>query len=394
MPASHEHLLPPSIVRDGPLHQLLDWCGLMAADGLPTRRFIITLAVFAWLLPITLALVQTELNPSYNGAEILSDWTVHTRFLIAISVMLLTERYADKRFTVLLDQFKHSQLVSVEGEKKFSRIVEDSDRWSGASIPEYLLLLLAFILPSLVMSYTLGLAGSSWEGHTNDGEEVLSWAGMAACYFSTPLFQFLMFRWIWRFLVWTVMLYRISKMPLNLSPLHPDRCAGLGFLSIYPTVFTGFIFALSSVVAASIAKELTLSKVSGDLVWVWMGCWVSLILILFVGPMLVFVRILSMRREQAMLDFGRLCSRHHQAFHFKWMQQGDANNADLLDSSDSVVLANLNSAVDTLNQMKAFPIDKATVIQILLASALPLLIAATKLMSLSDILKKLLSALV
>lgn len=76
------------------------------------------------------------------------------------------------------------------------------------------------------------------------------------------------------------------------------------------------------------------------------------------------------------------------------MQQGDANNADLLDSSDSVVLANLNSAVDTLNQMKAFPIDKATVIQILLASALPLLIAATKLMSLSDILKKLLSALV
>lgn len=393
MPANARKELPPSIVRGGPLHQLLDWCGLTAADGLPTRTFIISLAVFAWLAPIVLALLQTWVDPVYNGVEILSDWTVHTRFLIAIAIMLLTERYADNRFNLLLAQFRQTQLIPESGEKKFATIIADSDRWSEAKLPEYLLLLVAFILPGVTASYVVNLTGSSWEGHMAGTEVVFSWAGLAARYFSTPLFQFLMLRWIWRFLVWTIMLYRISNMRLKLSPLHPDRCAGLGFLSIYPTVFSGFIFALSSVVAASIAKEITLMDINKHLAWILMGCWVVLILIIFIGPMLVFVRKLAMEREQAMLDYGRLCSQHHQAFQRKWVD-AKADGAELYKAGDSAVIADLNDSVAILGCMKAFPVDKATVIQILLASGLPLLAAATKLMPLMDIVKKLLSALV
>lgn len=189
------------------------------------------------------------------------------------------------------------------------------------------------------------------------------------------------------------MLYRISNMPLRLSPLHPDRCAGLGFLSIYPTVFSGFIFALSSVVAASIAKEIMLMDINKHIAWIWMGCWLGLVLVIFVGPMLVFVRKLAMEREQAMLDYGRLCSQHHQAFQRKWVD-ANAHGADLYEAGDSAVISDLNSSVAILGYMKAFPIDKATLIQILLASGLPLLAAATQLMPLTDIFKQLLSALV
>ena len=35
-------------------------------------------------------------------------------------------------------------------------------------------------------------------------------------------------------------------------PLHPDRSGGLGFLANFPGIFSGFVFALSSVGATQV----------------------------------------------------------------------------------------------------------------------------------------------
>jgi hypothetical protein len=59
---------------------------------------------------------------------------------------------------------------------------------------------------------------------------------------------------LWRFLASTALLFRISRLPLQLAPLHPDRSAGLGFLAIYPSIFSGFVFALSCGVSSSILR--------------------------------------------------------------------------------------------------------------------------------------------
>jgi hypothetical protein len=54
------------------------------------------------------------------------------------------------------------------------------------------------------------LSPSGWDGQLSDGPVALSWAGQATRFISAPLFLFLVLRWIWRFLVWTALLYRIS----------------------------------------------------------------------------------------------------------------------------------------------------------------------------------------
>ena len=51
-----------------------------------------------------------------------------------------------------------------------------------------------------------------------------------------------------------------ARLPLQLTPLHPDRAAGLGFLAIYPSIFSGFVFALRWVVASSFLKDLSLQR--------------------------------------------------------------------------------------------------------------------------------------
>ena len=52
------------------------------------------------------------------------------------------------------------------------------------------------------------------------------------------------------------MLARLCLSPpglsLQLMPLHPDRSGGLGFLANFPGIFSGFVFALSSVGATQV----------------------------------------------------------------------------------------------------------------------------------------------
>jgi hypothetical protein len=134
-------------------------------------------------------------------------------------------------------------------------------------------------------------------------------------YVSNPLFIFLLLRWVWRFAVWALLLFRISRLPLQLTPMHPDRSAGLGFLSINPSIFTGFVFALSCVVASSFLEEMSLEKHDAYTVWVAISVWLAMVLFMFLGPLLVFVGPIYRARERALLDYGRLANQFHLSFH-------------------------------------------------------------------------------
>jgi len=58
---------------------------------------------------------------------------------------------------------------------------------------------------------------------------------------SAPLLRFFLYRWAFRYFIWTALLWKLSRTPLHLIPTHPDRAAGLGFLSITQTRF-GVLF--------------------------------------------------------------------------------------------------------------------------------------------------------
>jgi hypothetical protein len=393
VPQQSQQPLNASIVRGGLLHDMLERLGLMAPDGLPTLRVAIGLALIAWLAPVTLASVQSSVDESYSGARLFTDWTVHTRYLVAIFVMIVTERYADGRFDVLLRQFRSTDLVPPASDTKFNIIIRDADRWTSSRLAEIGLLALALILPGLSTSYVVAVAGTSWEGAVVAGEIRYSWAGLAARYFSTPLFHFLMLRWIWRFVVWMIMLLRVSRLPLQLLPLHPDRSAGVGFLAIYPSVFSGFVFALSSVIAASMVKELGLVAMDPNTVWLLLAAWVLIMLIIFLGPLLVFSKPIYNAREMALLEYGRLANQHHLAFQRKWVDTA-ANGGDLLGSPEPSSVADLNAALEVLNQIRTFPIDRPAVVQLLVATCVPLLAVVLTLMPLAEVIEKLLAAIV
>ena len=69
---------------------------------------------------------------------------------------------------------------------------------------------------------------SNWH-YTAPGE--ISMAGWWFNLVCTPLVRFLLLRWLWRMILWTLLLCRVSRINLHLVATHTDMAAGLGFLS-------------------------------------------------------------------------------------------------------------------------------------------------------------------
>jgi hypothetical protein len=375
-----------SLVVGGPFHVALRRLGLTGADQLPTSRAALGLALVAWSVPALLVVAQALADERYFGWDYFTDLTVYTRFLLAIWVMIATERYADGRIALLSRQFREARLVADDVLPAFTRALETADRRSSSALAEALILVAALVWSGLTARYTVELAGASWEGVLVGGEDLPSWGGEATRYLSNPLFIFLVLRWFWRFLVWTALLYRVSRLPLQLTPLHPDGSAGLGFLSIYPSIFSGFVFALASVVASSFLKELSLVHHSPETVWFALAGWLAISLILFLGPLLVFVAPLYRTRERALLEYGRLANQHHLAFHRKWIG-GSHDGEDLMGTTDPSSASDLNAAVEAVQDMRFVPIDRAAVMQLVLAAGIPMLAVVATLIPLAELLK-------
>lgn len=375
-----------SLVVGGPFHAALRRLRLTGPDQLPTRRAALLLSLVAWAPPAGLAIAQALVGDRAEVWLYFTDLTVYARFLIAIAVMVATERYADGRVILLTQQFKEAQLVGEGGRPGLDTALAVADRRSSSAIAELVILLVALGWSVFIARYTVEVSTVAWEGRSVNGQVALSWAGEAAAFLSNPLFLFLALRWIWRFTVWTMLLNRIAQLPLQLAPTHPDRCAGLGFLSIFPSIFIGFVFALSCVVSASMLKEIGVRAVDGQIVWLAITVWIVLCLVLVLGPLLVFMRPLYLARERAMLDYGRLASRHHLAFQRKWVGGPRATEAEEA-SGDPNLASSLSGSVAAARSMRILPLERMAVMQLAVAAALPMLAVVSTQVPLMDIAK-------
>ncbi len=51
---------------------------------------------------------------------------------------------------------------------------------------------------------------------------------------STPIFQFILLRWYFRFFLWFRFLFRVARLNLHLIPIHTDKAADSAFWAQLP----------------------------------------------------------------------------------------------------------------------------------------------------------------
>jgi hypothetical protein len=307
--------------------------------------------------------------------------------------MVATEHLADSRIVLMTRHFRDARILKPASRARFAAAVTRADRQASSYRAELVILLAAFAWSMMTTRIATVVSTDSWEGMVAAAGVVrLSWAGEASALTSNTLFLFLVLRWFWRFYIWAALLAKTALMQLQIMPMHPDRCGGLGFLAIFPGIFSGLVVALSSVIAASLFKARLLMEHSDQMIWLAMATWLVMVVVIFLGPLLFFVRPLYVARELALLQYGRLAQGHHLAFHQRWIA-GAESGESILGSADPSSVSDLNAAVEIVHQMRSLPVDRGAVILLLSAAGLPMVAVAALQMPLGDLLKLILGVL-
>ena len=372
-----------SLVIGGPFHIVLSRLRLVGEDRLPTVAAAIVLAMIAWLPPALLSAADYLFSGNEAALSYFSDYTVYIRSLLAISVIVIMERNAHLRLTPVINQFAEAKLIDEGSEKQYRSELGRADQRSSSMIAELVLLISVISVALFGTRLDLELGGFEWDGHVVDGQAVYSWAGWWSHWVTKPLFQFLVLRWFWRFAVWGWLLFRVSRMRLRLVAYHPDRSGGLGFLSVYPMVFGGLIFALSSVLGAELVSEFHRGAMSLEFQRATMLGWVVFMLLVFVGPLAVFVSPLHRLRERSIFKMGRIASEHQAAFQQKWLARG-ATGADLLGSADVSSASDIAPVAAAPYTLRVLPVTVPMAIHLAVAAGVPMLVVLATEMPLQE----------
>jgi hypothetical protein len=197
-----------------------------------------------------------------------------------------------------------------------------------------------------------------------------------------PLLLFVWFLWAWRLGVWAYLLFRISKLELRVVATHPDRAGGLGFIQVGMRRFSVLVFAISSILCASIGEEILFSGASLRSYELDLALFFLICLTVILGPLMVFTPRLIRSKLEYWGRYGHLANSYVQAFDEKWILQTDYSPRSLLGSPDIQSLADLNNSYAVISDMRTLLPNRTTVGIFAIAyvvPALPLLLSVISL---------------
>jgi hypothetical protein len=357
MPAAAEF----SLVEGGPLYALLRRLGWTRPDGrLDYVRASLTLVAIVWG-PLVVAALSAHF---IAGRSFALDWGIHTRLAIGIPLLLHADMSLHGRTRSVVARFEAGRWAPGQMDR-FERIVASAIRWRDAVYPEVALLVVAVGVSQFMTWHVGGLGGRRV---TMDRNLVVARWWYAAV--ALPIFQFLVYRALWRWVIWTRMLWSLSRLRLAPVATHPDLAGGLQFLS-WPSIGFGYVIAALSAAQAGVwADQILYHRVKiielkgYTLVFVIAGLVVTL------GPLLLVAGQLWRCRFQGLYDYGTLAADYTQRFQERWIAQRQRD--DLLGSADIQSLADLANSYNVVDKMRFWPFGLRTVITIVLAALLPI----------------------
>jgi len=377
-----------SLTEGGPGTALMKRLRLIHPEmGAGSARTALILMALIWLPLCVLCLIE---GLAFGGVKLpfFYDLAAHTRFLLAVPVLVLADIPVGARLRQVARHFLDAGLIREKDLAKFGRIALDTLRFRDARAAEMTVLVLAYVATyNAVSGFTLQ-SGSTWfKAEPGHG---LTLVGYWYAFVALPIFQFLVLRWIYRMVVWSRFLWKVSKLDLLLTPTHPDAAGGLAFVGKGLIPLGVILFALSAVVSSAIASRILFSGGRlEDYQWNYVALFV-VFLVIFAGPTLIFVPKLLVLKQRGLIEYGTLGSRYTQAFHRKWIEETEPSKEPMLGTGDIQSLADLGNSFEVIRKMRIVPVELSDFIAMVLPGLIPALPLAATVMPLGEIIKGLL----
>jgi hypothetical protein len=380
-----------SLVLGGPLFQLWRRTRL-SGDALQwLRRRILVLTLLAWAPLLVLSAAEGRFSGESVDLPFLLDVEMHVRLLVALPLLILAEVFVHRRIRPMVEQFLERGLIPDSARAQFDRAVASAMRLRNSIAVEVLMIAVVYVVGvGVVWRTQAALDGTSWYGVTTSGKLRPSLAGWWMGCVSLPLFQFLFLRWYFRLFIWARFLWQVSRIELKLVPTHPDRCGGLGFLSMVSQTFSPVLLAQGAMLAGLMANRILFAGAKLPDFSVELIGLVAVMVFAILGPLLVFAPQVAAVRREGLWEYGALAQRYTREFDHKWMRGGAPAGEPLIGSADIQSLADLGNSFEVVKEMNWSPVTWRTTLQLAVITLVPVVPLLLTIVPLNELLERLL----
>jgi hypothetical protein len=350
---------------------------IFAATGLadPTFPKIITrtlaLVIITWLPMLILSIIEkTAWNPALK-IPFLLDIATNVRFVVCLPLLIIVEKTINDRMSETARYFGQAGLLPPERAGEYRSAIKKTDDLCRSFIPEIVIIIIVIL--SVVSSKSIQLnidpSIASWQ-REGTSRTIACWWYNAV---SHPIYRFFMFRWLWWLIVWTIFLWRMSRLDLQLTPTHPDNAGGLGFVGVSQSRWGALCFIISLQVSSFISGKVFLEGASlQEYQWLMVG-FVVLLSALFFAPLLLFTPQLIKTKRKGLFEYGALAEKYTSSFDNKWITKKGEGAESLLGTPDIQSLADLANSFSVIEETRAVIFNKQDVIYLAILSAIPFL---------------------
>jgi hypothetical protein len=240
---------------------------------------------------------------------------------------------------------------------------------TGSALAEIILLLI--VIGATINFVKGGVFGSigahysqttSWMYYIKDGNQTLSVAGYWAIIISIPIFQFLLLRWLWRYFIWILLLFRLSKAKLNLLPTHADRAGGLAIVMIAQRSFNLIFVAGSIVISGQFIAQIIQDPDSFNAIRVEGIGYIIICIFCILIPLLFFTGKLSKTKNEGLLHLSNLGAELSRKFEREWVNDLSIERRIEEQQVDPSLVFNYAGMYDSVQQLRTIPVTLRDII--------------------------------
>ena len=361
---------------------------LILSNDEPTGTRILLLVGIAWLPLAILTLIDGTFYTTDVTMPFVRDVVPYARAFIAIPLLIMADNVIEPMMSKTVGYLRSSGVVPESEHEHLHDATERVAQLINNKWMQIMLALLAIIVSWLLQADYVDMWTerdvTSWALHLEDGQVDETLAGMWFLLITSPIVSFLLYRWVWRFIVWSIFLYWVSKLELELYASHTDSAGGLGIIGYGQSLF-GLIFMI---MAALISSELASNVLyeGENLVDT------KLVILVFIGvsifviaaPLFLFTTKLVSLKRKSLADYGELQQQISRDFHKHWI---DDKAKDLVDSMHPSAMADYSAVYEVVSGMRVVPMHSRAVIVLGLVLLVPFLPLALTEQSIWDVLK-------
>jgi hypothetical protein len=326
------------------------------------RQIVIAVAV-TWVPIMVLGLINEKVLG--RPEPLLHHAATHVRLLVAAPVFLFIDAMFPRTCRVILAQLVFKNFIPESAEPRFQRILRSATGLANSWVPEALLM---FVSIGLGIAALVGVVPASGVHRYGQRTPAELWYILT----DWPFVQFLLWRALWRWVIWVRILFGLSSIQLALVATHPDRRGGISFLRLPSVGYCAFLlFAVASMLCAEWGDTLTFDrslKGFSPLLALFAGAGGMIAF----GPLLAFAPQLFRARRQGIIDCGgRACDEGRR------FQRRVLERLPIDDPAASIEVSALCDVGvvyrEAVDRLQIWLVDQRDIIGLLIATLLPVL---------------------